>query len=152
MQVETKYQQFWSLCFPTVGHINPYSLSLLTFWIRDHITWNFLLLVLQSLSLINIYMPAECDCNRSYPGREQFTYKVHLAFFHRLHFSTRQIHTLPTWHQWLKYCDCLRVSCYHIFLYSVMCVHPFLLNEVISSEPYLEDTLEMWRTGRKENE
>ena len=35
-------------------------------------------------------------------GGVQITYKVHLAFFHRLHFSRRQIHTLPTWHQWFE--------------------------------------------------
>ena len=43
----------------------------------------------------------------------------------------------------LKYCDCSGFLLYHLFLYSVMCFTCFLLYEVVSSEPYLEDMLEM---------
>ena len=90
-------------------HINPYSLSLLTFWIHDHIAWNFLLFELQNLSFINIYMPAECGCNRSYPRRGAIRIQSSFGIFSQVTLSTRQINTLPTLHQWFEVLWLLRV-------------------------------------------
>lgn len=66
MQVETRYQQFLESVFP---YCQAYQ-SLYTFTtdILNPRSYH-LELSLIGLSLINIYMPAECDCNRSYPGR-----------------------------------------------------------------------------------
>lgn len=151
MQVETKISAIFGVC---VSLLLGISILFLHYW---HFESTIISLGTFSYWYYRAYHLSIFTClqnvtsNRSYPGRaihiqSSFGIFSQVTLFYKANtYSAHMASMIEV--LWL-----LGFLLYHIFLYSVMCFTRFLLNEVISSEPYLEDARNVEEHGRKENE